>query len=643
MVTTETVRILYIDDDLGLARLFQRRLKRFGYEVEIAPDGEQGLRMYETGTYHLLFLDHQMPGYTGLDVIRKLAEAGPLPATIMITGAGDETVAVEAMKLGVADYAIKDGEGRYLDLIPSMVDRALARQRLLEEKQRAERALLDSEFRFRQLAENIQEVFWLNAGRRFLYVSPAYEQIWGKSCESLYLDSESFLQSIHCGDRDLVIEALESRERTETEFKIVRPDGTIRWIGARLFPIDNEAEDAPDKAGIAEDITERKISEQLLIQSERLKAVGELASGVAHNFNNLLQIIMGSAQLVSLNLELGDLTSAKEDIDQILESSRFGAETVRRLQSFAKLNSDGRVAEGKIFDLSNTVRQAVEMSKIWWKTIPERKGISINMTERLNERCMVGGRQNELFEVIVNLIKNAAEALPRGGDIRVETFVRDGWATLTVQDGGVGISEENLAKIFQPFFTTKGYDSVGMGLAGSYGIVTQHGGEISVRSTEGEGTTFTVRLPEAGAAGSEEWPTHEPFERKLKILIIDDMEPVAGMLAEGLSQYGQSVYKALSGPQGLRVFDRNDIDVVICDLGMPGMNGWEVARRVKDLCKERGIPKPPFILLTGWADQVEERDGMGETGVDAVVEKPADIRNMLEVIRTIIDRRESSA
>ncbi len=179
MGSPDTTCVLYIDDDVGPARLFQRRLKRFGYEVEIARDGEQGLSMYETGAYHLLFVDHQMPGCSGLEVIRRLAEAGPLPATIMITGAGDETVAVEAIKLGAIDYVIKDADGRYLELIPSIIDRALTGQRLLEEKRRADEALLESESRFKRLAENIQEVFWLSSGWEFMYVSPAYEQIWG--------------------------------------------------------------------------------------------------------------------------------------------------------------------------------------------------------------------------------------------------------------------------------------------------------------------------------------------------------------------------------------------------------------------------------------------------------------------------------
>lgn len=497
MGSPENARILYIEDDLGLARLFQRKLRRVGYEVDIARDGEQGLSMYEAGAYHLLFVDHQMPGCSGLEVIRRLARNGPLPATIMITGAGDETVAVEAIKLGAIDYVIKDGNGRYFELIPSMIDRALAGQKLLEEKRRADEALVESEARFKSLAESIQEVFWLSSGWKFMYVSPAYEQIWGKSCESLYRDSDSFLQSVHSEDRDTVIAAFESRERSQIEFRVIRPDGTLRWIGSRLFPMEGERGKAPDKAGIAEDITEKKKSEQILIQSERLKAIGELAWGVADNFNNLLQIIMGSANLLSSNLELGDLTAAKADINQILESSRSGAETVRRLQTFARSRTGRFSTEAQVFDLSELVWQAVEMSKIRWKTIPEREGISVNMVENLGRHCMVQGRQNEIFEVVVNLIGNAVEALPHGGDIRVGTVAEDGWVILTVEDNGVGIAEENLGKIFQPFFTTKGCERAGMGLAGSYGIVTRHRGEISVRSIPGEGAAFTIRLPES--------------------------------------------------------------------------------------------------------------------------------------------------
>lgn len=387
------------------------------------------------------------------------------------------------------------------------------------------------------------------------------------------------------------------------------------------------------------DITQRKRAEEAVIQSERLKAVGELATGIAHNFNNLLQVVMGGAQLASMSLEMGDIFSAKADLDRILESTRFGSETVKRLQSFAGLRLDTSTSRGKIFDLSHTVAQAIEMSKVWWKTFAEKKGIAIRMIQNLTRDCSIKGRENEVFEVAVNLIKNAVEALPLGGEIAIETFKLNNQVCFRVTDNGKGIAQENLRKIFEPFFTTKGMQSTGMGLASSYGIVVRNGGEIRAASKEGNGACFTVTFPLAVESIEDSAKEYEkPFDLNLNILIIDDIKPVVKMLKQGLIKYGQTVFCALSGREGLDIFGQSEVDLVICDLGMPEMNGWEVGRRIKQSCERSGIPKIPFILLTGWGGQVEEREKIRESGVDAVVEKPVDIPKLLGIIREVLEK-----
>ncbi|HTY26123.1 MAG TPA: PAS domain S-box protein [Desulfomonilaceae bacterium] len=391
---------------------------------------------------------------------------------------------------------------------------------------------------------------------------------------------------------------------------------------------------------VVEDITDRKVSEELLLRAEKFRAIADLASGVAHNFNNLLQIVMGGAQVALLNLELGNVLAAKARIEQMISSSKFGSETVKRLQDFARLRSDsGR--EGEVFDLSKTVQQAMEMGKVWLKSEPEKEGVQINVVESLEPGCKIMGRESELFEVVVNLMKNAIEALPEGGEIRFKTSVVHDQVVLKVEDTGVGISQENLARIFEPFFTTGGTRRTGMGLASSYGIVTQHGGSISVDSRMGEGATFTVRLPLAKEPGADggmvKTPARDPI---LRILLIDDLEPILTVLGDGLTQLGHVVSTALSGEDALRILRDTQVDVVICDLGMPGMNGWEVGKKIRALCEDRGIPKPPIILLTGWGAQVEEKNKMSESGVDAVVEKPVDMARLLEAIRRFARRED---
>ncbi len=410
-----------------------------------------------------------------------------------------------------------------------------------------------------------------------------------------------------------------------------------RWYYSVETPLLHQ-DGTMSKLVMLHDITESKNAEQALRRTERLKAVGELASGVAHNFNNLLQIVMTGAQSALADIESGDPTSVKEKLKQIVESADFGAETVKSLQEFAQIRpTEQRHENGEVFDLSETVRKAVEMSRPWWKTRPEKEGIKITLSSRLNLGCLVQARESELFQVAINLIKNAAEALPQGGEIRIATQVAGDEAMLTVEDNGVSISKEDLGKVFEPFWTTKGFPSTGMGLASSLGILRRYGGGIVVASETGTGSRFTVKLPLVPEPpGNDASPLAYDEITGLQLMVVDDMEPVLTVLKDGLTSFGQKVLTASSGAEAIALFREHPIDLVICDLAMPEMNGWEVAKAVKTLCEERGTAKTPFVLLTGWGGQVTDKNVLAENGVDTVVEKPIDLLGLLATIRGLV-------
>jgi len=394
---------------------------------------------------------------------------------------------------------------------------------------------------------------------------------------------------------------------------------------------------------LGRDRTERHRARDLLIRSERLKAVAELSTGVAHNFNNMLQIVLGGVQLALMGLEKGSTSDVRNNLQEVLESCRLGAETVKRLQEFARARPDRSLSRGKVFDVARTVEQAVEMSKPWWKTNPEREGIKISLHRKLSRKCMVKGRESEIFEVILNLLKNSIEALPTGGEMRVRAFRDEDWCVAQIQDNGVGISSEHLGKVFEPFWTTKGYRGTGMGLASSYGIVTRHGGDIQVESQPGLGALFTVRLPLAGEAESDAVSSVDsPVSFQLKILVVDDMEPVVRQLETGLKKAGQSVLTALSGEQAVKLFQESPVDLIVCDLGMPGMNGWEVGKAVKKISAQRGVPRPSFIILTGWGGQEVHAEKIAQSGIDQVIQKPINIPNLLETIKEVIEAKRIS-
>ena len=375
------------------------------------------------------------------------------------------------------------------------------------------------------------------------------------------------------------------------------------------------------------------------MRTERLKAIGDLAGGVAHNFNNLLQMVMGGIDLALIDLEMGDLSEAKRSLEQLLQVSRSGAATVRRLQTFAQVSGKIQPAESEVFDLSEIVKQTAEITKPFWKTGPDKEGIRIVLNLELTERCFVNAKESEITEVLVNLIKNATEALQTGGEIRIKSFFKGGEVILQVIDNGVGIKREHLKKVFEPFWSTKGVTTgIGMGLAVSHGIISRHGGSISVESEEGKGTIFTVMIPLAKAPQEVPMVSGAKMLRTtLNVLVIDDMAIIVMHLEGILTKYRQKVFSATSGEEGLRIFRNNKIDMVICDLGMPGMNGWEVGKAIRAICRERGLPKTPFILLTGWGAQEMEQEKIIESAVDAIVEKPIDNKRLMAVVAKVAE------
>jgi PAS domain S-box-containing protein len=381
------------------------------------------------------------------------------------------------------------------------------------------------------------------------------------------------------------------------------------------------------------DVTERKKSEELARQSDRFRAVADLTAGVAHNFNNLLQIVLGNASLGLMNLQSGDFKELKENLEQVIESSRFGAETVNRLNRYARGPAVSQKEPLEIFDVSDMVKQAVEMTRPWWKTEPEKRGIKISMVSRLKGGCTIRGKKNEVFEVLVNLIRNAVEALPLGGEIEIDAEVKNNAVVVRVADTGIGIPKENLSRLFTPFFTTSVQAGRGLGLATCHRIVDAHGGGVFVESAEGKGSSFTVTLPYVPYEPPQiEAPKTKAPRKSMTILVVDDLEATVNLLGAGLGRLGHTVLGALSGQEALECFDEAHVDLVICDLAMPDMNGWEVGKAIIEICRNKAIAKPPFIILTGWADQAHDQRNISDSGVDAIVQKPVDIAKLIEVI-----------
>ncbi len=497
--------------------------------------------------------------------------------------------------------------------------------------------LEESAKKYRSLFENAQEAIFITQEGKLRFCNPRTSELTGYNSDELL--QQDISKIIYPEDLNIFLEQqIKSLNVTSTSnvgsFRIIRGDRTILW--AHNNSVFMEWDGKPATLNFLTDVTDLKRAADINARTERFKAIGELATGVAHNFNNLLQILLGGVELALMDLDSGKINKTRKSLEQIRESARFGSETVKRLQSFAGIRSQNSTIESKMFDLSELVVQASNFSRPLWKTNLEKDDINIDMKLDITPGCFVTGRESEIFEVLVNLIKNAVEAMPHGGTIRVSTRTHKQKVVLIIEDTGEGIAECDLKRMFQPFWTTKGSSGTGLGLVVSQRIINDHGGEISVKSDVGAGTSFMVEIPGARSIlDKSEIPIDTAPEKNLRILVIDDSKQIVTLLQDLLTGYRQTVLGACSGEEGLDLFSNNEVDVVICDLGMPGMSGWEVGRRVVSICRKRGISKIPFILLTGWGGQSLEQEKLDGAGVDGVMEKPVDVKKLFGMIRKV--------
>lgn len=364
-----------------------------------------------------------------------------------------------------------------------------------------------------------------------------------------------------------------------------------------------------------------KVVEERERVAERLRALGELAAGVAHNFNNALTSVLAHTQLLVRSQELP--AWAREDLQVIERVARGAAVTVRRIQSFAR-SRDPEALEPA--DLADVVANAVALTRPRWNP-PEQKKWTLDWTPSEAPLPIVGNAA-ELCEVVVNLILNGLDAMPEGGVLSVSTGSDGDRVWVEVGDSGVGIDPSSQRKLFDPFFSTKGRQGLGLGLSVSHGIVGRHGGEISVVSEPGKGSTFTVWLPRG-----EQVPSGESLALggapPSTVLLVDDDPTVRTSVAQMLEQLGHEVVTAEEGRAALqRLDERSDIDLLITDLAMPGLDGAGLLREVS-----RRFPSLPRVLITGLAADAEA--GLIKTA-DAVLPKPIEITTLDHVLARLL-------
>lgn len=516
-----------------------------------------------------------------------------------------------------------------------------------EARRQAEARLAASEERFRQLADTLEDLFWIKDAhsQQFLYVSPAFERIWGIPARRLEENPKAWLDFVHPEDRDRIqllnAESVEPGPR-DVEYRIVRPDRRVRWVRSRIYPVLGPDGRVNRWVGVTRDITRERELEQQLLQAQKMEAVGRLAGGVAHDFNNILTAIIMQTELLS---DEEALTPAlREGLQQIHAAAERAANLTRQLLLFSRR----QVMQMRILDLNESVTGIARMLQ---RIIGEDVRLQLDLHPG---PLFLRADPGMLDQVLMNLAVNARDAMPQGGSLTIQTAeslvdeaqarLRPGaapgrYAVLRVRDEGCGMPREVLEHIFEPFFTTKEPGKgTGLGLATVYGIVQQHRGWIEVRSAPGQGTTFEIYLPleTQSATGPGAEPRSRPPRGTETVLLVEDDASLRRLTRAALERHGYTVHEAGDAAEALEVWARHrrEIRALLTDIVMPGpMNGRELARHL-----QADRPNLRVILFSGYSEEMAGR--LLELGPhQTFLPKPFPPELLLRRIREMLDAK----
>ncbi len=602
----------------GLALAFERAANRAEFEAAL-----------RRGGVDLILADHCVPGYDGMAALESARSRLPGVPYIIVSDSVGEDRAAECLRRGASDFVHKDR----LERLSAAILQATSRSG------EADRTMVAEE-RFREISENIRDVFWVCDARtgKAVYVSPSYDDIWGKSPEGLYAMHGLWPEETLEEDSTVVAEVrakMASASPFQAEYRIRRPDSSVRWIHDRGFPAPGKSGGPPRMVGLAADITDRKRLEAELLQAQKMELVGRLAGGIAHDFNNLLTIISG---YVSMLLDRENLPPPTvEALKRVFTASRQATGLVRQLLLFSRKRSPKR----EVVDLNAEVDSMVGMLR---RLLGEMIVIDF---EQARESPRANIDVGMIEQVLMNLAVNARDAMPRGGHLGIavglsaqgarpskdaSAFPGD-YAFISVRDTGTGIPPAILPRIFEPFFTTKEEGrGTGLGLATAMDIVRRHDGWIDVETKENVGTVFRIFLPmtrgEVAAAPKPESPP-ELKRGKATILLVEDESNVREFAAAVLQQDGYTLLQAKSGENAREVWRWHSarIDLLLTDVVLPG----ELSGPVLATLFQAEKPALKVILTTGYSrETVAEHAKEGRP--QFVLNKPYTPRSLLRAV-----------
>lgn len=638
------LRVLLLEDNPRDADLSKRKLSDAGFQfkADTAGNSREFKEFIERQSYDLILGDYRLPDWNGLEAVRWLRSSGILTPFLLVTGTLGDERAIECIKAGADDYVLKEN----LDRLPVAVQRALAEQQLRLERDWAERELRESENQYRLLFNANPHPMWVfdNETLRFLAVNNAAVHHYGYSVgEFLSMTVKDvrppeevprLLQRINEG-------TFGSVEHYHELWKHRTRDGAVIDVEVSSEPIMFRGVSAA--LVLAHDVTEHRKLEQQFRYAQKMEAIGRLAGGVAHDFNNLLMVIGSHIQLLREHLQEPDRVDRY--IKQITSAIDRATLLTKQLLAFGRK----QIQDLRVLDLNSIVPEFCKM-------LPGLVGADIELVVRTSPReCLVYTDKAQIEQVIMNLVVNARDAMPKGGTLTVETdrtnlggeyFPSHGvsakpghYAMLAITDTGMGMDSNTQSQMFEPFFTTKEPGKgTGLGLSTVYGIVKQGGGYVWVYSEIGIGTTFKIYLPYAEAPlDAEPQPLNEEPEAKghETILLVEDEAGLRSAICEFLESRGYRVLTAANAAEALRLAATcsEAADLLLTDLVMPGIGGLELAAKLTEL-----VPGTKVVYMSGYTELTVRPEAFEKPRF--YIQKPFSLSGLAAIARRALDSDE---
>ncbi len=630
--------ILIVDDSADDRRMLEILLRSYtSANVLSAGNAKDGIALAPKAD--VIMMDVMMPGMDGIEafeVLRQSPETKNTPIIFMTAYPQSILDRFSGQALGSIDYLVKPVQKEpLLNRISIHLGVHDARQRLQAQKlsERDQLTLL-----LAALQQSADGITVTDRGGKWIMSNPAEAKLFGYEQEEfLEKDIKDIYEPMSAQRiKSEIIPILEKQDHWEGELSGRKKNGEIFPILLSLATVKDNSGKFLGIMGFTKDITNLKKAyqdlsraQEALVRSERMKALGEMVGGIAHEFNNLLAGILGNTQILLQTAK--DPTLAKR-LRTIERAALTGAEEVKRLQTFT-LSSGG--TERKLFVMKDLLQEALMITRPRWRDLTHKKGITIEVETELGETPALEGDDENLRIAVINIIFNAIDALPQGGKIRARCWADARYGYIEIADNGVGMKPEILERAFEPYFTTQRPLKSGLGLSVAYGTVKKNQGDIELKSRPGQGTTATIKLPLAPARSGPESETPEkkaPGAKPGRIMIVEDDPTVASLLTDILSRGGWTVKTSDQPVSALAEAEGGGFDLVIVDLGMATMNGLEFSRRVK-----ASAPRTKVALITGW-DIPPVQAELEKNGVDVLWRKPFNVDEIFNRVADLLAR-----